>query len=264
MNYNNTIHIILKLLLGIVVITSCSDVKEEISNQEYRDIYSDTWVATDAIGRTMPGVDSVGVLKTDKDRTVGIFYITWHTQNYSSIEIDMSSQDVSAIFNKDNSARLDGKNPVWGEYGTYFWGEPEMGYFLSQDEYVIRKDMSMLVDAGVDVLIMDVTNAVRYWDEWEVTFSTMQKMKEEGNKVPKFVFWAFNGPVITVVQDLYERIYKEEKYRNLWFYWDEKPLLLYNSRPTINANESNAKHPNLHYDSLAVSDKNHPHYGDDF
>ena len=81
-----------------------------------------------------------------------------------------------------------------------------MGYFLSQDEWVIRKDVSMLADAGVDVMIMDVTNAVRYWDEWDVIFRTMQRMKAEGNKVPKFCFWAFNGPVITVVQDLYDRV----------------------------------------------------------
>ena len=67
---------------------------------------------------------------------------------------------------------------------------------------------------------MDVTNAVRYWDEWDVIFPVMQKMKAEGNKVPQFCFWAFNGPVITVVQDLYDRIYKTNKYKDLWFYWD--------------------------------------------
>ena len=36
--------------------------------------------------------------------------------------------------------------------------------------------MSMLADAGVDVLVMDVTNAVRYWDEWAVVFPVMEKM----------------------------------------------------------------------------------------
>ena len=101
-----------------------------------------------------------------------------------------------------------------------------MGYFLSKDEYVIRKDMSMLADAGVDVLVMDVTNAVRYWDEWDVIFPVMQRMKAEGNKVPQFCFWAFNGPAITVVQDLYDKVYKVDKYKDLWFHWDGKPLLL--------------------------------------
>jgi len=122
--------------------------------------------------------------------------------------------------------------------------------------------MSMLADAGVDVLVMDVTNAVRYWPEWEVTFSVMEKMKAEGNKVPNFIFWAFNGPVITVVQDLYDRIYKQAKYKDLWFYWDGKPLLLYNGNPTVDANGSGVENPNPHFDALAKTDKNNPHYGD--
>ena len=182
---------------------------------EYRDIYPDTWVATDGIGRTMPSYEEVGPVKNDQRRVVGIFYITWHTQGLHHMKSPYTA-DVTKILEQDPSARLDAAHPLWTE-GSYHWGEPEMGYFLSQDEWVIRKDISMLADAGVDVLVMDVTNAVRYWDEWDVLFTTMQKMKAEGNKVPKFCFWAFNGPVITVVQDLYERIYKERKYTDLWF-----------------------------------------------
>ena len=120
----------------------------------------------------------------------------------------------------------------------------------------------MLADAGVDVMIMDVTNAVRYWDEWDVIFRTMQRMKAEGNKVPKFCFWAFNGPVITVVQDLYDRIYKPGLYSDLWFEWDGKPLLLYNSRPGIDAAESSNPNTNPHYDPDAVTNPANPHYGD--
>ena len=44
------------------------------------DLMSDTWVATDALGRQMPLIDSVGPVKKDHDRVVGIFYITWHSQ----------------------------------------------------------------------------------------------------------------------------------------------------------------------------------------
>ena len=142
----------------------------------------------------------------------------------------------------DPKARLDAKHPLWSE-GMYHWGEPEAGYFLSKDEYVIRKDMSMLTDAGVDVLIMDVTNAVRYWDEWETIFAVIEKMKAEGNQVPEFCFWAFNGPVITVVQDLYDRVYKVGKYKDLWFIWDGKPLLLYNGTPSSDANGARRAKP---------------------
>lgn len=226
----------------------------------YRDLLPDTWVAEDALGRTMPEAELVGPVKTGQRRVVGIFYITWHTQGKFNMKSPYNA-DVTRVLATDPGARLDADHPLWDE-SSYHWGESEMGYFLSQDRYVIRKDMSMLADAGVDVLVMDVTNAVRYWDEWEVLFTTMQEMKAEGNKVPEFVFWAFNGPVITVVQDLYDFIYKTGKYEDLWFYWDDKPLLLYNGTPSLDATPNASKHRNPHYDASAKTDTAHPHYGD--
>jgi len=141
-----------------------------------RDLFADTWVATDGLGREMPDYEEVGAVKEDQRRVVGIFYITWHTQNLAQ-QRQPYEADVTKILAKDPTARFKADHPLWYT-GSYHWGEPEMGYFLSQDEYVIRKDMSMLSDAGVDVLIMDVTNAVRYWDEWDVIFRTMQEMKK--------------------------------------------------------------------------------------
>jgi hypothetical protein len=226
---------------------------------DYRDIYPDTWVATDALGRSMPGIDEAGPVKTDQRRVTGIFYITWHDDGKANMKAPYTA-DVSKILAQDPSARLDASHPLWTEF-SYHWGEPEEGYFLSRDEYVIRKDMSMLADAGVDVLVMDVTNAVRYWDEWESIFSVVQQMRAEGNKTPQFCFWAFNGPVITVVQDLYERYYKQNRYRDLWFYWDGKPLLLYNNRPEFDANGGGVKNPNPNYDADAKINPRNPHYG---
>lgn len=243
--------------LSLILSAGCA-----YSAPQARDLYADTWVATDAIGRKMPGIKEVGNVKKDQRRVVGIFYITWHSDWLNTLKSPYAA-DVTKILAKDPSARLDAKHPLWTE-GSYHFAEPEVGYFLSKDEYVIRKDMSMLADAGVDVLVMDVTNAVRYWDEWDVVFPVMQKMKAEGNKVPQFCFWAFNGPVITVVQELYERIYKAEKYKDLWFYWDGKPLLLYNAEPAVDANGGGVQNPNPHYEAAAATDKNHPHYGDPY
>lgn len=190
-----------------------------------------SWVATDALGRTLPTAEECP-LKTDgKQRTVGIFYITWHTPDHHDGQ--PYTYDVTKRIQADPMCT---RGMPDFPYATYHWGEPEYGYFLSQDRYVIRHDLSMLADAGVDVLIMDVTNAVCYWDEWEVIFSTMQEMKAEGNQVPKFCFWAFNGNVIDVVQSLYERYYKTPRYQDCWFYWEDKPLLLYNATPSIDAN----------------------------
>lgn len=197
------------------------------------DLMSDTWVATDALGREMPLIDSVGFTKDDQRRVVGMFYITWHGHWYENLPGPYT--DVTQILNEKPEARLDGTDPIW-KYGQYHWGEPEMGYFLSYDEWVYRKDISMLQDAGVDVLIMDVTNGVRYWEEWDILFSTMMKMRQEGNRTPQFAFWSYNGNPVAVVKDLYERYYLQEKYKDLWFYWNGKPLLLYNADPSFDAN----------------------------
>lgn len=248
------------VLFGYVDRINGCEYIENSDDSLYWDIYPDTWVATDALGRMMPDHQKVGDVKRDKQRIVGIFYVTWHSDALASLNIPYQA-DVSKVLKKDPKARLDGNHKEWTA-GSYHWGEPEMGYFLSKDEYVIRKDMSMLADAGVDVLIMDVTNAVRYWDEWDVLFNTMLKMKAEGNKVPKFCFWAFNGPVISVVQDLYDKVYKLNKYKDLWFYWEGKPLLLYSGNPKMDANGGGVKNPNPHYDPAAITDLSNPHYGD--
>ena len=202
-------------------------------NTDPSDLMSDTWVATDALGRQMPLVDSVGNVKTGHERAVGIFYITWHGKGNHGLPGPYT--DVTKILAEDPSARLDAHHPLW-KYGSYHWGEPEMGYFLSQDEWVMRKDLSMLQDAGVDVLILDVTNGFCYWDEWELLFSTMEKMRQEGNRTPQFTFWSYNGKPVDIVKSLYERYYKENKYSDLWFRWEGKPLLLYNADPSVDAN----------------------------
>ena len=224
----------LSSLIALSIVSCTTTVQDTVDYSYATDLMTDTWVGTDALGRTMPEYDEVGPVKHDQRRVVGIFYITWHTQGLRNLPQPYEG-DVTKVLEKDPSARMIADHPNW-KLGSYHWGEPENGYFLSQDEWVIRKDMSMLADAGVDVLVMDVTNAVLYWDEWEVTFSTMMKMREEGNKTPQFCFWAFNGNVISVVQQLYEKFYKEPKYQDLWFYWDGKPLLLYNAEPELDAN----------------------------
>lgn len=251
---------VLVLVIGFLTIYMSDFAQSGSNTSYYRDLYSDTWVGTDALGREMPTYKEVGPVKKGHRRVVGIFYVTWHLDRFHDIKSPYMG-DITRILKADPTARLSGNNPLWS-HEWYHWGEPENGYFLSKDKYVIRKDMSMLSDAGVDVLIMDVTNAVEYWDEWKVVFSIMEKMKEKGDRVPEFCFWAFNGPVITVVQDLYDKIYKEEKYKDLWFYWDGKPLLLYNGSPSVDANGKGVKNPNPHYDSTALTDMHNPHYGD--
>ena len=110
---------------------------------------------TDALGRQMPLQETVGPVKDGRHFT-GIFYITWHGAGNHNLPGPYT--DVTKILAEDPSARLDAHHPLW-KYGSYHWGEPEAGYFLSQDTWLMRRDLSMLQDAGIDVLILDVTKS---------------------------------------------------------------------------------------------------------
>ena len=258
MRHTKTLSILMSAMLAAGV-----NAQTELPEVPEWDIYPDTWVATDGAGRTMSTNADVGDYKYGKQHTVGIFYVTWHTANLYNMHNPYGA-DVSKVLEKDPNARKEASNAAWQPqyYGSYHWGEPEMGYFLSADPYVIRHDVSMLADAGVDVLILDVTNAVRYWDEWNALFAVLEDMKSEGNKVPKICFWSFNGDAIYVVQEIYDLFYAKEKYKDLWFYWYGKPLLLYNATPSYDANGSGHKLTNYLYDANAVTNKKNPHYGD--
>ena len=120
----------IRITSGIILLLAASG-HAHAGEPESRDLYADTWVATDALGRTMPSIADVGPVKTDRSRAVSIFYITWHRDGLAGRKSPYAA-DVTKILAKDPAARLDAKHPLWTE-GSYHWGEPEMGYFLSKD-----------------------------------------------------------------------------------------------------------------------------------
>ena len=112
--------------LVFVFLTSRIALAEEPT---FRDLYPDTWVATDAIGRTMPDSTVVGPVKTDQRRVVGIFYVTWHSDRLAKFSSPYSA-DVTRVLAADPKARLDAMHKLWTE-GMFHWGEPELGYSCS-------------------------------------------------------------------------------------------------------------------------------------
>jgi len=179
------------------------------------DLYSDTWVATDALGREVPGLDLCGPPRPDK--YVGIFYWTWHTLHGKQGPYD-NSRIIAA--NPDD--------PQWGPLGSpHHWGEPELGYYISTDPYVIRKHASMLADAGVDVIIFDTTNPPFTFEEsYMVLCAEYRRMREQGNRTPQIAFLTPFGDPTVVVQAVYQDLYSKGLYEALWFRWDGKPLIM--------------------------------------
>jgi hypothetical protein len=206
---------------------------QEKSKQLRSSSHADTWAATDAMGRSVTMAAQNGTLR--KDRYVGIFYMIWQgAHGYDTHRPKRKDEGVQDKLASDTISPYDiskllAANPEHPNYGPdhafHYWGEPYFGYYLPDDEWVIRKHAQMLSDAGVDVLIMDVTNATIYLPQVTKIAETYTAMRKEGKSTPDFTFIVNSAPEKTV-ERLYENIYKKDLFKDLWFYWKGKPLLL--------------------------------------
>ena len=192
-----------------------------------RDAMPDTWAATDALGRTLPGNAEVGDPKEGK--YVGLFYWTWHVEhakNYTPVNIQqICDQYPDAVTNHSHS--------VWNTIADYhgcFWNEPVYGYYTTTDKWVLRKHAEMLANAGVDVIIFDNTNGTFTWREsYTVLLEVFKKAREDGVKTPKISFilpFGDGAAAATQLREIYQSVYMNPAYSELWFYWEEKPLII--------------------------------------
>ncbi len=181
--------------------------------------------ATDALGRKLPGSELVGTPK--KDKLVGIFYWTWHTQP----GVKNPPFNVTEYLARNPKALEDYKNEIWPKRNSpWFWGEPLFGYYLDTDSWVLRKHAEMLADAGVDVVIFDCTNGNITWKEsYTKLCEVWTQARKEGVKTPQIAFmlpfWTSDGGK-EILREIYRDLYKPGKYRDLWFVWKGKPFVM--------------------------------------
>lgn len=174
------------------------------------DPFGDTWVATDALGRELPGAEECGPPR--ENRFVGIFYFI--AREHVGPE---PPRDVSVLL-AENPQR-----PQFWPRFPHHWGEPEYGYYRSTDRWVIRKHAYMLADAGVDTLIFDVTNDKTFPQCYEAVCEIFRQVRGEGEPTPDVCFLASEKSVF----QLWEHLYSKGRYADLWFHWQGKPLLLF-------------------------------------
>ena len=151
-----------------------------------------TWTAQDALGRTIGTDAQYG--KPRPGKTVGMFFVVWHgAHGYDHYEArpdmdvivpgkndTLSPYDIQKLLDERPDA------PQYGPVGAFHhWGEPYLGYYVANDEWVIRKHAQMLSDAGVDVIIIDMTNEVIYLPIVTKLMEVYRKMRSEGNRTPR-------------------------------------------------------------------------------
>jgi hypothetical protein len=182
--------------------------------------------AKDALGRALPTWEEVGDLRPGKK--VAMFYWTWHTGHSQNSK----AYDLSKIIT-DPAMVNDYHHPNWAPYtdgGAFHWGEPLFDYYDGKDKWVIRKQLEMLGDAGVDVLFYDASNGFNTYKEgYEAVAQVMEEMRAEGLTVPQFAFllnfWPQRSTAEALVQ-LYDDLYSINKYRDSWFMWNGKPVVM--------------------------------------
>jgi len=195
-----------------------------------RDTFSDTWVATDALGRVLPGQGECGPPRDGK--FVGMFYFTWlGPHGYDHSKGLLPDQGVQPVTEEDVNSPYDltrilAGEQEWGPWHAFHhWGKPHFGYYLGDDEWVIRKHAQMLSEAGVDVIFCDVTNGLTYTGVYMTICRVFQEIRDAGGRTPQIGFLA-NAGAQAVVQKLYDEFYSKGLYEDLWFRWRGKPMVL--------------------------------------
>ena len=188
------------------------------------EVMPDTWVFTDGLGRVSLTNADVGDLKADK--TLAMFYWTWHIDGFTT-HVPINVQEYSE---KYPEAMRDWDNPVWNNTYSYWWNESIYGFYRGDDKWVLRRQAELLANAGVDVIFTDNTNAEMTWrNAYTPLMEEWSDAMEDGLKTPKvsfmLPFWDKNY-TNTQVQSIYLDVFRAGKFQNLWFYWDDKPMLM--------------------------------------
>ncbi|UKI13050.1 MAG: hypothetical protein L6V84_01685 [Oscillospiraceae bacterium] len=134
-------------------------------------------MATDALGRTTPD-RAAGVPAPRENRLVGLFYFLWLGECGKH-----KPYNISEIVAADPQAGYKPDSDVWGGVGTYHhWGEPFYGYYYSDDEWVVRHHMKLIMQADIDFLFFDTTNALMYEHNSKLVMRVLQEYHDEGWK----------------------------------------------------------------------------------
>ena len=190
-----------------------------------KNVDSTKWGAVDGLGRTLPSASKVG---DKKDKLVGIFYWTWHWANSGGT---VGPRNINNILEEYPESVNDYNHPIWTQLGgANFWNEPLFGYYYEKDDYVLRKHAELLADAGIDFVLFDCTNGDLTWkDAYMNLLKVWSQAREDGVNTPKIGFmmqFGYSGNTRSSLWQVYDTIYRDGLYKDLWFFWEGKPRVM--------------------------------------
>lgn len=201
------------------------DTAEAAEQKETRtemDIYGNGYNTNMLVGFDEQG-HLVNAVSSEKENCqVGIFYFLWLGQPFADDIYDVSKileeHGKDVVFHRD----VPGISPV---NQAHWWSQPLFGYYNSSDEWVIRKHLEMLTDAGVDFLVFDTTNTVTYDNVAKRIMKVITELRAEGWDAPQVVYYTHSYAIDTMNR-LYQTIYKTQTYPDAWYCVDGKPMII--------------------------------------
>ena len=192
--------------------------------------------ATDDLGRSLYDQTSttslfegyqnytVGVTGSHGEHYVGIFYFLWLGEHG-----DTGIHNITNILAAGGSQAYSESYAGWGpERSMHFFAEPLYGYYYSSDDWVVRKHMELLANAGVDFLYFDVTNGYEYSSNALKVMRVCSELNSQGFDAPQVMFYTntnLAGQAKTI-QKVYDAIYAPGLYEDTWFRINGKPAIV--------------------------------------
>lgn len=222
----------MKKILSIISLTvlfyGCQGNHEYLPGEEPddpRDNNCNMIVGVDHFGRSFTTISG-----TKSEKQVGLFFWPWIGQPYAS-----GIYDATKILSMPDGLKLltdfDSYNESISPDGqAHYWGEPLWGYYNSEDEWVIRKQIQMITIAGVDFIYFDVTNAIIYKNVFLKVLAVIDEYLKAGWDAPKVVFYTHSHSLQTT-RDLYRELYKPELYPDTWYRVNGKPMIIAYTTP---------------------------------
>ncbi len=179
--------------------------------------YTDKLCGMDAYGRYIPSQNG---RKCEKE--VGVFYFCWLGS------IDNKIYDIQKMLDSNPDETLwnlkgPDSSPYWG---FHFWGEPLLGYYNCEDDFVIQRHLEMLTAAGVDYIACDCTNAISYPAVYLKLLQNIDKMQKEGKNPPKICAYT-NSNSVSTVRTIFACFYENKNlYPDAWYAPNGKPVII--------------------------------------
>lgn len=168
-----------------------------------------------------------------RDRKTGIFYFLWigahgydNGANTGYIPEPQPS-DVNSPYDISELEKLSTsiKDIPFGPAGAmHHWGKPYLDYYVSNDEWVIRKHAQWLSEAGIDAIFIDMTNGFAYSETLQVLVDVYMDIRTRGGQTPQISF-VLNSSPENVMPEI-NKFLTNPAYNQLWFKIDGKPLVM--------------------------------------